>query len=215
MKAITFIFLLISFSISFTQAQHTFGVQGGVSFSNILTQRKSIYPPDYRVGHVYKINYEYNFWDRISFATGVIFQDKGFTNEIDIITDLKVNELHRYISIPVGFGLRAGDQIYGKFLIQASFGFLILHHSNTMIYQQGNLISENNWYNTDQYTPFDFSINPSARIGYRFDNGFSIFIDGSFAVSVTGFSHLSYPANAMTNNYAFSACVGIDYMIRK
>lgn len=218
MKTITLIFVFLFAALSMSAQSQTVGVSAGLSASNVLYKNPVQNPAEYRTGFLVKVNYEVEVFDYIYIATGVTYQEKGFTNDIGgYLSHIKVNNAHRYLGIPFGVGFQAGEQVfgvYGKFLLQANISALIQHESHVRLFAGQDQYEENYFYQTDHYTPFDFSINPVGRFGYRFSNGLGFFLEGSFSVSINHFLNTTTtPFSNPLNNYAFGATFGIDFRI--
>jgi hypothetical protein len=217
MKRLTlFIIFTLLYSFAYSQEiKQTIGFSGGVSISNLIYKKPVLNPAKYKIGHSYGFNYEIGISENAFLVTGLSIQDKGFTNVIDNgFSGVNARVTHRYLSVPVGFGLRAGGEIYAKFILRANFGILILHESYNKLSANGMIYEEVYIYETDNYTPFDFSINPILRIGYELKSGFSFFMESDFSISVNHFFNKTFkPFSNPVNNYSFSLRIGFDCRI--
>ncbi len=207
--------LIVLLSLAANCQDQYVGISGGLSASNIIYSQKVDNPAEYRLGYLFKVNYEIEIFDHFYIATGATYQDKGFTNKVGgYASHIEVNSAHRYLGIPIGICFQVGGNLYCKLLIQANISLLLSKESHVRLFASNSKYEERTFYNTNSYSPVDLSINPVSRIGYKIGNRFSFFLETSFSVSVNPFLDItSNPTSSVVNNYAFGACIGFDFRI--
>ena len=215
MKTFLLSTLILLLSLAANCQNQYIGISGGLSASSIMYTQKVDNPAGYRLGYLFKINYEIEVFDHFYVATGATYQDKGFTNKVGgYASHIEVNSAHRYLGIPIGIGFQAGGNLYCKFLIRANVSLLLSKESHVKLFASNSKYEERTFYNTNSYSPVDLSVNPVGRIGYRIDNGLGFFLETSFSVSLNPFLDItSNPMSSVVNNYAFGACIGFDFRI--
>jgi len=219
------IFLIILTITAFNLAgqNHFIGVKGGFNMTNITTSN-FIDQNDYRTGLSSGLTYEYLFKEHFSVGADLIYNQRGFTNDI-IFTDDLGNPTgekyvtrydYDYVSLPLNIGFNIGNKFYGFTNIGVIPSLLADAKTTSPTFNTDREFTGNETFDfTSQVTKFDLAGFAEIGGGYKFKNRFWLFTSFSYQYSFTTITNSEYFANSKVRHNGMTLKIGLKYALTK
>lgn len=217
-KALSLILLLTLIISSVVNAQnHYLGVKAGYLSSNISSSEDIMDETMPRNGLVAGLSYEYNFLKYFTAGAEVLYEQRGWTQEIIYTNEIgleigkgTIESNYDYISIPIKAGVTFGNKlsIYANLGIANSFS---TSAEMNIPYYDGSSTNEDMKKHVN-----DFDVAGLFDLGgsLSFLGRFKVFLNLNYQQSFTSFN-VEYFSNTELKHYSFSATTGIKYALKK
>jgi hypothetical protein len=229
MRNIILLFLTIA-TINIYGQNHYIGIKCGASRTQVkddnFTESKS-FKRGFRTGLSFGLTYDYLFKKYFNAGADIIYNQRGFTNDI-IFTDdlgnptgkiLKTKLNYDYVTIPLKVGFNYGKTIYGFINIYVTPSILIDAKTVTptadYIQIQGNIIPSVKSPNPNNANKFDIGGLFDIGCGYKFKERFWLFTSLSYQQSFTTITNSKYFANREIMHYGMTLNLGLKFALTK
>lgn len=217
------IIAIIGIALNVKAQTHSFGIQGGLNFTNI-SAKDFFSDTEYRISLIGGLKYEVFFSDKYLIGVDMLYSQQGFVDRI-VFTDIHGNQTgenadtkfnYDYFVLPVKFGYTIGTKfkitpkigIQPAFLINAKT-FLPKFDSN------GNEFGEEVVDVKENVSKFDLSGLLELELGYGLKPNFDIFTSVSGKYGMTTFSNNDYFKQNKLRHNSITLSVGVKYKIAK
>lgn len=196
---------------------HYIGVKAGYISSNISSSEDVMEDTKARNGLVAGLNYEYNFLKFFSAGAEVLYEQRGwnqeiiYTNEIGLeIGEGTIEYNYDYVSIPLKAGVILGNRlsVYANLGVVNSFS---LSSEVTIPYPDGSYSKEDM---TEHVNTYDIAGLIDLGGSLKFAGRFKIYLNLNYQHSFSAFN-IAYFSNTELRHYSFSATTGLKYALRK
>ncbi len=222
MRNILLIFLTI-ISITVNGQNHFLGVKGGANWTEVTA---SNFPKDrnYRTGLAIGLTYDYLFKKQFSAGADIIYNQRGFTNDIIFIDDLgnptgrkeiiKFN--YDYIIVPLKVGFNYGKTVYGFANLGLTPSLLVDAKTITPTYDyNGTVIPGETSTITNRVNKFDIGGLIEIGGGYKFRERYWLFTSFSYQHSFTTITNSDYFVNSKIRHYGMTLNLGLKCALTK
>ena len=206
-----FLFILTISTLKVAGQNHLIGVKGGVNSTNI-TSSNFLSQNDSRTGLTAGLTYEFLIKKHFSIGADLIYNQRGFTNDI-VFTDNLGNPTgekyttkfnYDYVSLPIKTGFKIGNKIFGftnigvipSLLVDAK---TILPTFNT----DGNVTGNETFDVTSRVTKFDFASLAEIGGGYKCKDRYWLFTSFAYQYSFTTITNSEYFASRDVYRFAY------------
>jgi len=220
-----FLFFLALTTITVNGQNHLFGVKGGaganwteVTATNFLKDR------NYRTGMAIGLTYDYLFKKHFSAGVDIIYNQRGFTNDI-IFTDDLGNPTGRkeiikfnydYLTVPLKVGFNYGKTVYGFANIGLTPSILVDAKTITPTIDFNGIIIPSETSNiTSRVNKFDIGGLVEIGGGYKFKGRYWLFTSFSYQHSFTTITNSDYFANSKIRHYGMTLNLGLKCALTK
>lgn len=221
MKHILLIILTITV-LKVAGQNHFIGVKGSVNSTNItssdfLSQTKS------RIGLTAGMTYEYFFKKYFSVGADLIYNQRGFTNDLIFTDNLGnlIGEKHStkfnydYLSLPIKTGLNIGNKFYGFTNIGVVPSLLVDAKTKTPTFDTNGKVTGNETLDVTSVSKFDLAGLIEIGCGYKFKKRYWLFTSFSYQHSFTTITNSDYFANSKIKHNGMSLTVGLKFVLTK
>lgn len=222
MKQILLIILTIT-TLKVAGQNHFIGVKGRLNSTNI-TSSNFLGQTDSRTGLTAGLTYEYLFNKHFSIGADLIYNQRGFNNDI-IFTDNLGNptgEKHTtkfnydYISLPIKSGLNIGNKLYGFTNIGVIPSLLVAAKTTTPTFDADGKLTGNETFDvTNRVSKFDFAGLIEIGGGYKFKGRYWLFTSFSYQHSFTTITNSDYFANSKIRHNGMALTIGLKCALTK
>ena len=222
MKNIFLLFLTLT-TISVYGQNHFLGVKGGANWTEVTANN---FPKDrnYRTGLAIGITYDYLFKKHFSASADIIYNQRGFTNDIIFTDDLgnptgrkeiiKLN--YDYITIPLKVGFNYGKTVYGFANLGLTPSILVDAKTITPTYDyNGTVIPGETATITNRVNKFDIGGLVEIGGGYKFKGRYWLFTSFSYQHSFTTITNSDYFASSKIRHYGMTLNLGLKCALTK
>ncbi len=217
MRKLITVLILIS-TIPVLGQNHILGLRSGISTTNVNSSNYITGDND-RIGFVGGLTYEYQLNNRFNIGLGLLYSQKGFTNdmiftdEFGIPTGEKVEFIYDfdYLSLPFKGGILIGDKVSGFVNIGLVPSLLI--NAKTIQPTIEGFVEEETIDLIDYVTKFDFGGLVEIGGSYKFNNGFSIFTSFAYQQSFTSITNENYFSEGKAYHYGMTLSIGLKYKL--
>jgi len=219
------IFLIILTITTFKVAgqNHLFGVKGGVNWTNITTSN-FVNQHDFRTGISAGLTYEYLFKKYFSVGADLIYNQRGYTNDIVFTDNLgnptgekyTINFNYDYVSLPIKTGFNIGNKFYGFTNIGVIPSLLVDAKTVTPTFNTVGKVTGNETFDvTSRVTKFDFAGLAEIGGGYKFKNRYWLFTSFAYQYSFTTFTNSEYFSNSKIRHNGMTLTIGLKCALTK
>jgi hypothetical protein len=222
MKNILLIILTIA-TLKVVGQNHFIGLKGGVNSTNI-TSSNFLSQTDSRTGLTAGLTYEYLFKKHFSVGADLIYNQRGFTNDI-VFTDNLGNPTgekytttfnYDYVSLPIKTGFNFGTKFYGYTNIGVIPSLLADAKTPTPTFDTDGKLTGNETFDvTNRVSKFDFAGLVEIGGGYKFKGRYWLFTSFSYQHSFTSITNSDYFANSKIKHYGMTLNLGLKYALTK
>lgn len=222
MRNIFLLFLILA-TKTVSGQNHLLGIKGGAGWTNV-TASNFMNDRNYRTGLAIGLTYDYLFKKHFSADADIIYNQRGFTDDIIFTDDLgnptgekattKFN--YDYITMPLKVGINYGNTVYGF----ANIGLtpFILVDAKTItpaIDFNGTTIPGETVNITDRVNKFDIGGLVEIGGGYKFKERYWLFTSFSYQHSFTTITNSDYFANSTIRHYGMTLNIGLKCALTK
>lgn len=222
MKQILLFSLIFSYFSIYAQ-NHLVGLKGGASWTNIQATG-FLTEVDTKLGMNLGLTYDYMLKKYLSIESGIIYDQRGFTNEV-IITNVEGAETGEkltskynfdYVSIPLKIEYNYGKKAYffgaigvtPSYLVQAKMIIPSAElEGGTFFGQKIDL--------TKDVNRFDLGGLAEVGFGYKFNEKLWLYSAFSYQRSFTSITNSNYLANSEIKHYGMNVNLGLKYALGK
>jgi hypothetical protein len=222
MKNILLIILTIS-TLDVAGQIHFIGLKGGVNSTNI-TSSNLLSQTDSRTGLTAGLTYEYLFKKHFSVGADLIYNQRGFTNDI-VFTDNLGNptgEKHTtkfnydYLTVPIKTGFNIGTKLYGFTNIGIIPSLLVDAKTTTPTFDTDGKLTGNETFDvTNRVSKFDFAGLVEIGGGYKLKGRYWLFTSFSYQHSFTTITNSDYFANSKIRHNGMALTIGLKCALTK
>ena len=222
MKNILLIILIIA-TLKVAGQNHLIGVKGGVNSTNI-TSSNFISQSDSRTGLTAGLTYEFLFKKHFSIGADLIYNQRGFTNDL-VFTDNLGNPTgekytskfnYDYISLPIKTGFNIGTKLYGFTNIGVIPSLLVNAKTITPTFDTDAKFTGNETFDvTNRVSKFDFAGLVEIGGGYKFKGRYWLFTSFSYQHSFTTITNSEYFANSKIRHNGMALTIGLKCALIK
>jgi len=222
MKNILLIILTIA-TLKVAGQNHLIGVKGGVNSTNI-TSSNFISQSDSRTGLTAGLTYEFLFKKHFSIGADLIYNQRGFTNDL-VFTDNLGNPTgekytskfnYDYISLPIKTGFNIGTKLYGFTNIGVIPSLLVDAKTITPTFDSDAKFTGNETFDvTNRVSKFDFAGLVEIGGGYKFKGRYWLFTSFSYQHSFTTITNSEYFANSKIRHNGMALTIGLKCALTK
>jgi len=222
MKNILLIILTIA-TLNVAGQNHFIGLKGGVNSTNI-TSSNFLSQTESRTGLTAGLTYEYLFKKHFSVGADLIYNQRGFTNDI-VFTDNSGNPTgekytttfnYDYVSLPIKTGFNFGTKFYGYTNIGVIPSLLVDAKTTTPTFDtDGKLIGNETFDVTNRVSKFDFAGLVEIGGGYKFKGRYWLFTSFSYQHSFTTITNSVYFANSKVTHNGMALTIGLKCALTK
>jgi hypothetical protein len=222
MKNILLIILTIA-TLKVAGQNHLIGVKGGVNSTNI-TSSNFISQSDSRTGLTAGLTYEFLFKKHFSIGADLIYNQRGFTNDL-VFTDNLGNPTgekctskfnYDYISLPIKTGFNIGTKLYGFTNIGVIPSLLVNAKTITPTFDTDAKFTGNETFDvTNRVSKFDFAGLVEIGGGYKFKGRYWLFTSFSYQHSFTTITNSEYFANSKIRHNGMALTIGLKCALTK
>jgi len=218
-----FIFILIISTLKVAGQNHFIGLNGGVN-STSITSSNFLSQIDSRLGMSAGLTYNYLVKKHFSVGTELIFNQRGFTNDIVFSDNLgnPSGEKHTtrfnydYVSLPLKTGFNIGTNLYGFANVGVIPSLLLDAKTITPSFDTEGKFTGNETFDvTNKVSKFDFAGQVEIGGGYKFKGRYWLFTSLSYQQSFTTITNSDYFANSKIKHYGTVLTVGLKYSLTK
>ena len=222
MKKILFAILILS-SFECAGQSHYIGAIGGINQTSI-TPYNIFHEHGYRTGISAGLTYNYIKSKNRSFGAALIFNQRGFTNDIVILDELWRETGERYstrfnydyVSIPIKATRYLGNRFFGFASIGLIPSFLIKAQTINPIIDRNRKLTESETDDvTNQVSKFDLAGLAEIGGGYKVQNRYWTYISLALQHSITTITNSSYFANTEIRHNGMTLYIGLQYRLSK
>lgn len=218
-----YIFILTISTLNVAGQNHLIGVKSGANSTNI-TSSNFLSQTDSRTGLAAGLTYEYLFKKHFSVGADLIYNQRGFTNDI-VFTDNLGNptgEKHTtkfnydYLSVPIKTGFNIGTKLYGFTNIGIIPSLLVDAKTTTPTFDTDGKLTGNETFDvTNRVSKFDFAGIVEIGGGYKFKERYWLFTSFSYQHSFTTISNSDYFANSKIRHNGMGLTIGLKCALTK
>ena len=222
MKKIFLIVLTIT-TLKVAGQNHIVGVKGGVNWTNI-SQNNFVSQHDNRTGLFAGLTYEYLFNKHFLIGADLIYNQRGFTNDI-VFTDNLGNPTgekytakfnYDYVSLPIKAGFNIGNKIYGFTNIGVVPSLLVDAKTISPTFNTVGKVTGNETIDvTSRVTKFDFAGLAEIGGGYKFKNRYWLFTSVAYQYSFTAITNSEYFSNSKIRHNGMTLSIGLKCALTK
>lgn len=222
MKNILLIILTIA-TLKVAGQNHFIGLKGGVNSTNI-TSSNFLSQTDSRTGLTAGLTYEYFFKKHFSVGADLIYNQRGFTNDI-VFTDNLGNPTgenytttfnYDYVSLPINTGFNFGTKFYGYTNIGVIPSLLVYAKTKTPTFDTDGKLTGNETFDvTNRASKFDFAGLVEIGGGYKFKGRYWLFTSFSYQHSFTTITNSDYFANSEIRHNGMALTIGLKCALTK
>jgi hypothetical protein len=218
-----FLFILTISTLKVAGQNHLIGVKGGANSTNI-TSSNFLSQSDSRTGLTAGLTYEFLFKKHFSIGADLIYNQRGFTNDI-VFTDnlgnptgekytLKFN--YDYISLPIKTGFNIGTKLYGFTNIGVTPSLLVDARTTTPTFDTDGKLTGNETFDvTNRVSKFDFAGLVEIGGGYKFKGRYWLFTSFLYQHSFTTITNSDYFANSKIKHNGMALTIGLKCALTK
>ena len=199
------------------------GVKGGVNMTNI-TSSNFLSKTESRIGLTAGLTYEYLFKKDFSIGADLIYNQRGFINEIGFIDELgnqtgekystKMN--YDYVSLPIKTGFNFGTKLFGFTNIGVIPSLLVNAKTITPTFDTyGRYTGIETFDVTNRVSKFDFAGQIEVGGGYKFNGRYCLFTSFSYQHSFTTIINADYFAGSKIRNNGMALIIGLKCALTK
>ena len=222
MKQIFLIILTIT-TLKVAGQNHLVGVKGGVNWTNITTSN-FVNQHDFRTGISAGLTYEYLFKKHFSVGADLIYNQRGFTNDI-VFTDNLGNPTgekyttkfnYDYVSLPIKTGFNIGNKFYGFTNIGVIPSLLVDAKTVSPTFNTDGKVTGNETFDvTNRVSKFDLAGLIEIGGGYKFKGRYWLFTSFSYQHSFTTITNSDYFANSKIRHNGMALTIGLKCALTK
>jgi hypothetical protein len=222
MKNILLIILTIS-TLKVAGQNHLIGVKGCANWTNI-TSSNFLSQTDSRIGLTAGLTYEFLIKKHFSIGADLIYNQRGFTNDI-VFTDNLGNptgEKHitkynyDYLSVPIKTGFNIGTKLYGFTNIGLIPSLLVDAKTTIPTFDTDAKFTGNETFDvTNRVSKFDFAGLVEIGGGYKFKERYWLFTSFSYQHSFTTITNSEYFANSKIRHNGMALTIGLKCALTK
>lgn len=219
----TLLIILTITSLKVIGQNHLVGIKAAGNRTNI-TSENFVSQHDNRLGLSGGLTYEYLLKKHFSIGTDVLYNQRGFTNDI-IFTDYSGNQIgekyttkfnYDYISLQVKSGFNFGETFYGF----ANIGIIpsLLVNANIIFPEylvDKNIIEKQLIDVTSDVTKLDLAGGAEIGGGFKFKNNYWLFATFAYQKSFTTVTNSNYFGSSQIKHNGMSLAIGIKYALSK
>jgi hypothetical protein len=222
MKNILLIILTIV-TLKVAGQNHLIGVKGGVNSTNI-TSSNFIRQSDSRTGLTAGLTYEFLFKKHFSIGSDLIYNQRGFTNDLVITDNLGIPTGEKYtskfnydyFSIPIKTGFNIGTKLHGFTNIGVIPSFLVDAKTITPTFDTDGKFTGNETFDVaNRVSKFDFAGLVEIGGGYKFKGRYWLFTSFSYQHSFTTITNSEYFANGKIRHNGMALTIGLKCALTK
>ena len=220
---IPLLFILTISTLQVAGQNHLIGVKGGLNSTNI-TSSNFIRKTDTKTGLTAGLTFEYLFKEHFSLGVDVIYNQRGFTNNL-VLTDNSGNptgERHTstfncdYISLPLKTGFHIGTKLYGFTTIGAVPSLLHNAQTTTPTFdKEANFIGNETFDITNRVSTFDLAGQIEIGGGYNLNERYRLFTSFSYQQSLTSITNSDYFEDSEIRHNGMSLTIGVKCALTK
>jgi hypothetical protein len=202
---------------------HFIGVKGGLNSTNI-TSSNFLSQIDSRTGLTAGMTYEYLFKKHFCIGADLIYNQRGFTNDI-VFTDNLGNptgEKHTtkfnydYVSLPIKTGFNIGNKLYGFTNIGVIPSLLVDAKTTTPTFDTNGKLTGNETFDmTNRVSKFDLAGLIEIGGGYKFKERYWLFTSFSYQHSFTTITNSDYFTNSKIRHNGMALIIGLKCALTK
>jgi hypothetical protein len=222
MKNILLIILTIA-TLKVAGQNQLIGVKGGVNSTNI-TSSNFISQSGSRTGLTAGLTYEFLFKKHFLIGADLIYNQRGFTNDL-VFTDNLGNPTgekytskfnYDYISLPIKTGFNIGTKLYGITNIGVIPSLLVDAKTISPTFDTDTKFTGNETFDvTNRVSKFDFAGLVEIGGGYKFKGRYWIFTSFSYQHSFTTITNSDYFANFKIKHNGMALTIGLKCALTK
>lgn len=217
MKKIYLLILTIT-TLKVAGQTHLIGVKGGTNWMDI-TSANFLSQTDYKKGITSGLTYEYLFKSHFSVGTDLIYNQRGFTNDV-VFTDYFGNQIgdkrtaiykYDYLSLPIKVGFNIGTTFYGF----TNIGFIpsVLMMASSMsptLYNGSESVDV-----TSRVSKFDLAGFAEIGGGYKFKNSMWLYTSFAYLHGFTTITNSAYFPSSAIRHKGMTLTVGVKFALSK
>ncbi len=218
-----FLFILTISTLKVAGQNHFIGVKGGANSTNI-TSSNFLSQTDSRTGLAAGLTYEFLINKHFSIGSDLIYNQRGFTNDI-VFTDNLGNPTgekyttkfnYDYISLPIKTGFNFGTKLYGFTNIGVIPSLLVDAKTTTPTFDTDGKLTGNETFDvTSRVTKFDFAGLAEIGGGYKFKDRYWLFTSFAYQYSFTTITNSNYFANSKIRYNGMALTIGLKCALTK
>jgi hypothetical protein len=222
MRNLLLIILTIS-TLKVAGQNHLIGVKGGANSTNI-TSSNFLSKSDSRTGLTAGLTYEFLFKNHYSIGADLIYNQRGFTNDL-VFTDNLGNPTgekytttfnYDYVSLPIKTGFNIGTKLYGFTNIGLIPSLLVDAKTTTPTFDTDAKFTGNETFDvTNRVSKFDFAGLVEIGGGYKFKERYWLFTSFSYQHSFTTITNSEYFANSKIRHNGMALTIGLKCALTK
>ncbi len=208
--------VIVLFTTPVFGQNHFIGMQGGISWTNVISEDCFFTDTKNRIGIMYGVTYDYTFKNKFHFGIDLIYAQKGFRNEVSITDqyeyqhDLEYESDYNYLSIPLKGGFLIGDNFSGFLYLGVVPSILM----NAEALGQTIGSSPRTIDITDEVNEFDFGGLIELGASYKFKGRFMVFTSFAYQQSFMPTKE-KYFSNGDAKHYGMTSSFGLRYALKK
>ncbi len=222
MKNLLFIILTIA-TLKVAGQNHFIGVKVGTSSTNI-TSSNFLSQSNSRTGLTAGLTYEFLFKKHFSIGADLIYNQRGFTNDL-VFTDNLGNPTgekytttfnYDYVSLPIKTGFNIGTKLYGFTNIGVIPSLLVDAKTTTPTFDTDAKVTGNEPFDvTNRVSKFDFAGLVEIGGGYKLNGRYWLFSSFSYQYSFTTITNSDYFANSKIRHNGMNLTIGLKCTLTK
>jgi len=222
MRNLLFIILTIS-TLKVAGQNHLIGVKGGANSTNI-TSSNFLSQSDSRTGLTAGLTYEFLFKNHFSIGADLIYNQRGFTNDL-VFTDNLGNPTgekytttfnYDYVSLPIKTGFNIGTKLYGFTNIGLIPSLLVDAKTTTPTFDTDAKFTGYETFDlTNRVSKFDFAGLVEIGGGYKFKERYWLFTSFSYQHSFTTITNSEYFVNSKIRHNGMALTIGLKCALTK
>lgn len=199
------------------------GVKGGVNMTNI-TSSNFLIKTESRIGLTAGLTYEYLFKKDFSIGADLIYNQRGFTNEVVFNDNLgnptgdksKTKFNYDYVSLPLKTGYNFGTKLFGFTNIGVIPSLLVNAKMITpTVDPNGKVTGSETFDVTNRVSKFDLAGLIEVGGGYKFNGRYWLFTSFSYQHSFTSITNADYFAGSKIRNNGMALTIGLKCALTK
>jgi hypothetical protein len=222
MRNIILFFLTIT-TITVRGQNHLLGVKGGANWTEVTATNFSN-DRNFGTGLAIGLTYDYLFKKHFSAGADIIYNQRGFTNDIIFTDDLGnptgrkeiIKFYYDYITMPLKVGFNYGKTVYGFANLGLTPSILVDAKTITPTYDyNGTVITGETSNITNEVNRFDIGGLVEIGGGYKFKGRYWLFSSFSYQHSFTTITNSDYFANSKLRHYGMTLNLGLKCALTK
>jgi hypothetical protein len=218
-----FLFILTISTLKVAGQNHLIGLKGGVNSTNI-TSSNFLSQNNSRTGLTAGLTYEFLIKKHFSIGADLIYNQRGFTNDIIFTNNLgnptgekyttKFN--YDYVSLPIKTGFKIGNKIFGFTNIGVIPSLLVDAKTISPTFNTvGNVTGSETFDVTSRVTKFDFAGLAEIGGGYKFKDRYWLFTSFAYQYSFTTITNSEYFAISKIRHNGMTLTIGLKCALTK